>query len=60
MIVYLKLEDCLKSCHLRNREDSELFIENCTKWECINEGKVNLLGIEIFIHSLANTQILSS
>jgi hypothetical protein len=39
---YLSLQECFKSQHLLNEDDKKLFTENCIKWNCILEGKVNL------------------
>jgi len=39
---YLTMNECYKSQYLLNEDDKKLFTENCVKWNCILEGKVNL------------------
>ena len=39
---FIDIKDCLKSENLIDENDKELFLENCKKWNCILEGKINL------------------
>lgn len=39
---FIDINECLKSQNLIDEDDKKLFLENCKKWECILEGKINL------------------
>ena len=39
---FIDIEECLKSENLINEDDKTLFLENCRKWNCIIDGKINL------------------
>jgi len=40
---FIPTYECLKAQELQNAEDREIFLSNCTKWDCIKNNEVDIV-----------------